>query len=170
MLNKVAWVPIGQITKCVGLIGHVKILSFCVDPENLVTYNPLLIEGFGKPVCISIKKIVQGNHLIGEIPYLKSREESQKIIGSIIHANKNKFPELPQQEFYYSDLQNCIVYCADEQVYGKVLGVYNFGAGDILEISVFKDDTSVMIHFTKKNFPLINVKTKRILMSSVIAY
>ena len=48
---------------------------------------------------------------------------------------------------------------------GKISGIFNFGAGDILEIKKYEDNSNILINFSKKNFPKISIKEKFITLN-----
>ena len=48
---------------------------------------------------------------------------------------------------------------------GKISGIFNFGAGDILEIKKNEDNSTMLINFNKYNFPKISIKEKSITLN-----
>ena len=55
----------------------------------------------------------------------------------------------------------------DRNAAGKVAGIYNFGAGEILEIKVADGGRLEMIPFTRAYVPEVNIKDGYIIVSSV---
>ena len=99
------------------------------------------------------------------IPHAADKNSADRLSRKRLYADKQKFPYLSNQEFYFSDLERCIVYNFTGKIFGKVKGIHNFGAGELLEIFKFEDDRSYLIHFNKKNFPKVDVKAKKIVIN-----
>ena len=78
-------------------------------------------------------------------------------------ANRNRFDNFKKNNFFYSDLEECNVIDLNKKAIGRISGVFNFGAGDILEITKFEDNSTVLINFNKTNFPKISIDKKEII-------
>ena len=80
-------------------------------------------------------------------------------------ANKNNFTECKKNDFFYSDLEECNVFDLNNKLIGKISGIFNFGAGDILEIKINEDNSTMLMNFNKYNFPKISIKKKSITLN-----
>lgn len=129
-----------------------------------MTYNPLLIEGTKKPVIFNWCKPA-GDVFISKLPNVHNKDVAKTLNGKKLFANRDKFADLPDNEFYFSDIENCIVYDLNEKQFGKIKGIHNFGAGNLLEISKFEDDSSIMVVFSKINFPTVDVLAKKVIIN-----
>ena len=129
-----------------------------------MTYNPLLIEGTKKPVIFNWCKPA-GDVFISKLPNVQNKDVAKTLNGKKLFANRDKFADLPDDEFYFSDIENCIVYDLNEKQFGKIKGIHNFGAGNLLEISKFEDDSSIMVVFSKINFPTVDVLAKKMIIN-----
>ena len=151
---------VGQTITTFGVKGQVKIISFCENPLAILDYKPILIEGPNKPVFVFKNEFKIANLLIVRFPSICDKRASSKLIGKKLYADLEKFPKSKDQEFYFSDLDNCVGYDDSEKAFGKVLGIHNFGAGDLLEIVKFAANTSLSIQFNKKRFPKSKCRIK----------
>ena len=70
-----------------------------------MTYNPLLIDGTKKPVIFTWCKPA-GPVFIAKVPYVSNKEVAKTLNGKKIFANRDKFADLPDNEFYLSDIEN----------------------------------------------------------------
>ena len=164
MTKSVSWVIVGKFSKPFGLIGQVKVLSFCETPADLMNYNPLLIEGTENPVFFSWAN-PKSSVLIAKLANINNKEVAGSLNGKKIFANRENFTDLPDHEYYFSDLVNCLVYDTDQKIFGKILGIHNFGAGDLLEISKFEDNSSIMVLFNEMNFPTVDIFAKKLILN-----
>ena len=151
----------GQFSKPFRLEGHIKVVSFCENPSDIIKYNPLLIEGTKKPVIFTWCNPAE-NVFIVKLPNVHSKEVAKTLNGKKIFANRDKFVDLTDNEFYFSDIENCMVYDLNEKRFGKIKGIYNFGAGNLLEICKFKDKSTIFVVFNKINFPTVDVLAKKV--------
>ena len=164
MTNFDSFVVVGQIIKSFGVQGQVKILSFCQNPLSIFDYNPILIESTNAPIFLSLHKVIKDELLIVCIPHVENKNSADRLSRKRLYADRQKFPYLSNQEFYFSDLEGCIVYTFAEKIFGKVKGIHNFGAGELLEILKFEDGKSLLIHFNEETFPKVNVESKKIVI------
>ncbi len=165
MKNFDSWVIVGKIIKSIGLRGQIKIISFCENPNSIVEYNPILLESSREAIFLSLVKCLENNLLIVNIDSVDSKELADKLVGCQLYADKTKFPLLSDSEYYFSDLESCVVYDMKEKIFGKIQGIYNFGAGELLEIYKFEDSSSFFVHFNEKNFPVVNILKKMIFIN-----
>ena len=84
--------------------------------------------------------------------------------------NKDVLPELEEEEFYHTDLIGLEARDEAGNFIGEVIGIYNFGAGDMLEIKTSGTGKSEMIPFTKAYVPTVNIKDGYIIVASLLEY
>ncbi|MFO0109324.1 MAG: PRC-barrel domain-containing protein, partial [Alphaproteobacteria bacterium] len=84
---------------------------------------------------------------------LKTRDEAALWRGRKLGVPRSALPESDTDDaFYIADLLGMKVVSKDGATFGTVKQVYNFGAGDILEI-IRADGREEMYSFTQTNFP-----------------
>ena len=96
------------------------------------------------------------DHLIVHFLGINTRNEAENIKGLKLYVNENVLPPTVEDEFYYSQLVGLQVESIEGIVYGKVITVQNFGAGDLLEVSI-TEQQQVLIPFTKEIVPIVDV-------------
>ena len=69
---------------------------------------------------------------------------------------RERLPELSEDTFYHRDLIGLSVSLSQGQTLGKVHALYNFGAGELLEVKTLKGTS--MIPFTHAMVPEMNLK------------
>lgn len=157
-------VCLGIITSPHGIKGAVKIKTFTEKPENISSYGEL-INGNENYKIDSIS-IAGDNLVVATLNGVNSRNEAELLRNKKLYATQDKLPELDNEtEFYHNDLIDMEVKLENNESYGYVKFVHNFGSGDILEILVTSTKKNVMLPFTKEIFPHINVKKKYIVLS-----
>ena len=152
MSNKT--ICIGQILGAHGVRGLVKLASFTEEPENVAAYGPLSDEK-GKRVFRPELKSWNKTHFIASFDTIKTREEAEALKGTKLYVPRANLPKAEQGQYYYSDLIGLEARLASGQVYGKVIDVKNYGAGDIIEVT--RPGGAELLPFTNHVVPEVHV-------------
>lgn len=162
-------VCLGAIVGVHGIKGEVKVKSFTEYAEDIDQYGDVEDEaGFRK---FKIKVIGHSKDLLRvKIKGVDDRDTAFALRGTGFYVDKDVLPELEGEEFYHTDLIGLEAKDQDGQFIGEVIGVYNFGAGDMLEIKTSETGKSEMLPFTLAYVPTVNIKDGFIIVSSFLAF
>lgn len=125
---------IAQILGAHGVRGQVKLASFTEDVEAVASYGPLSDEAGKRSFTVKLGAWNK-THFICTMTGIATREEAEALRGTKLFVPRSKLPKPANGEYYYADLIGLEARLASGQVYGKVLDMKNYGAGDIIEIS-----------------------------------
>ena len=150
-------ISIGKIVAVHGLKGMVKLKSFA-DPLDSI-FDLILMLKNGQQIKISKAGLIKDGFLAA-IEGCNDRNAAEKFVSAYLFADRQDFKASSEDEFYFADLINMVVYSADKKI-GTVTAVFNFGAGDIIEIK-FADSTTELYPFRDEIFPTIDLKNKQI--------
>ncbi|WP_341793811.1 ribosome maturation factor RimM [Rickettsia endosymbiont of Ceutorhynchus obstrictus] len=143
---------VGVITSSHGVQGNVIIKSFTYPAANIAEMK--LVNKSGEDINIKlINQNSQGN-LICKFNKISNREEAASLKGYKLFCLREVLPELEEDEFYITDLNNLPVFDQSMKPLGKIKNIFNFGAGDLIEIE-FLDKKIELLPFTKIFFPII---------------
>ncbi|NUY39413.1 16S rRNA processing protein RimM [Wolbachia endosymbiont of Litomosoides brasiliensis] len=157
-------VCMGVITSPHGIKGAVKVKTFTEKPENISLYGKLISDG--ENYDIGSVSVIGDNLVVATISGVNSRNEAELLRNKKLYIERNKLPKLSDEnEFYQSDLVNMEVRLGNDELYGYIKSIYNFGSGDILEISVISTKENIMLSLTKEIFPYVNVKKRYITLN-----
>ena len=157
MVSEDKKIILGIITTSYGLKGLFKVLSFTEHPEQLVNYTPLFISD-EKIIKLKIKH-TKKNILICSSSNINSRNDVDKILKEIIYTYRSNLPKT--DELYHADLIGMKVKNFDK-IIGKVVALYDFGAGEILEVKDLINKNTSMLPFYKPFLIKIDKKEKTI--------
>lgn len=104
--------------------------------------------------------------LIAALEGVNDRTAAERLRGTLLYVPRALLPEAEEEEFYYDDLVGLAVHTAEQQDYGKVKAVYNFGAGDVVEIIVNSTGKLELFSFTKEVVPEVKVSEGYILLKA----
>ncbi len=157
-----------KVTSAFGIKGEVKIIIYSENAENIEKYQLFDPKDQQLKIKISNKnKAIVGNSfgnpiVIAKIDGINDRNAAEKLNGLEIFVLREDFAELPENEFYYSDLIGLNVVDENLQKIGIVKSVSDFGGGVFLEIDFAikhkNFSNSESIPFKNEFFPEVNLK------------
>ena len=149
---------VAKIVATKGLKGEVKIKSFLETPDSILEYD---LKDKNEKIYQVESFYEHKNLLIAKIIGYNSIEMVEPLINKELYIYREELPQITAEEdtYYHVDLVGLQVFNENNVNIGTVVSVYDFGAGDILEIETTKK-TKFMLELTKKNFPVINIKEK----------
>ncbi len=154
---------IGRFGAPHGASGEVRLYSFTSAPGAIATYKPLLDKTGGREFELLGQRPVKENLFIVRIAGVSSRESAKALTNAGIYLPRAALPETSKEEFYLADLIGLAAVTNAGEELGRVAGVLNFGAGDILEIAPAGGGESLLLPFKKEIFPEIDLKARWIL-------
>lgn len=155
-------VCIGRFLGAHGVHGRVKLQSFMTRPEDLFGLGPLFDEQ-GRSFRVRRTGIGK-DHFLAEVDGLKQREAADALRGVRLYVDRTRLPEpVDADEFYHADLLALEAVTADGEPFGTVVAVYDFGAGDVLELRHVSGKL-VQVPFTKAVVPTIDVNAGRLVV------
>ena len=155
------------IAGAVGIKGEVKIKSFTDTVQDCLTYGPLM-DIRGQVILTPVKWRQSGKFIAVKAPEVTTREQAESLKTTKLFIAAKSLPDPEEDEFYYRDLVGLQVKTTSGQNAGKVVGVHEFGAGDMLEIKP-KDTNSYYHPFTKEAVPKVDIKAGRVIIVPQIA-
>ncbi|MBI2707264.1 MAG: 16S rRNA processing protein RimM [Proteobacteria bacterium] len=154
------------ITSPHGIQGQVKIKCFLEDPAEFKVYSPYYNEQ-GEEAYTVIKVLSQDKDvLIVALEGIPDRNAAEHLKGVKLMLSRQTLPKLEEDTFYHADLMGLRVMSSQNKPFGRVHALYNFGAGDILEVETDQGKL-VMLPFTHDIVPEINVKEGFVGLSDV---
>ncbi|MEL6608581.1 MAG: ribosome maturation factor RimM [Pseudomonadota bacterium] len=152
---------VGAIAGAYGVNGEVRFKSFCADPFAMGDYGPLESEDRTQTFQIQIDRAGKAE-LIGRLSDVRSKEDADALKGTRLYVDRATLPDLPDDEYYYSDLIGLTVVDPGGAALGTVKQVVNHGATDILEIAVPGQSETAMLPFTMAAVPTVDLSKGRI--------
>lgn len=156
-------VCVGAIAGAFGVRGEVRLKSFCAEPESIGAYSPLYDEKGERQFTVRITQSIK-NGFAARLSGVTSKEAADALKGVRLYADRDALPNLPDDEFYHTDLIGLDVLDAGGEMLGRVKAVLNHGAGDILEVNVGPGKPAVLVPFTLAIVPTIDLEAKRLIV------
>ena len=138
-----------------GLKGEVKVKLFTATPDALPRYG-VLHTGDGRKFTITAFRPAKEGEAVIAFEGVRDRNAAEALKGTELFVERAALPEAGEDEFYHADLIGLEVRDSEGRVLGKVSGLHNFGASDVLEFAR-PDGDSVHLAFTKETVPVLNI-------------
>ncbi len=153
---------VGAIMGAYGVRGEVRLKSFCADPAAIENYSPLTTEA-GDSYELKLVRSVKGG-FGARLSGVADKEAADALRGTKLYTRRADLPNLPDDEYYHSDLIGLEVLDTGGAVLGKVTAVQDFGAGDILEIYGKGMKEAALLPFTMANVPTVDLAAGKVVI------
>ena len=147
---------LAQIGAAHGIKGHVRVKPFTEVPEGLSDYGQLFTEDGSNKYKIAFLRAIKGGMLVVKFKGVNDRNQAEALNGTKLYIERSRLPELEDDDFYIEDLVGLDVKTTDDEPFGKISAVQNFGADDLLEVRPTKGK-SEFIPFTKAAVPEVSI-------------
>ncbi len=162
-------VIIGHINGLWGVQGWVRIFSDTRPPNAIFDYQPWYIGDENQPVEVACWRR-QGPRLVACLTGISAPEQAEKLVNARIRVPRSALPPPPRGQYYWSDLMGLTVCNLEDHCFGKVTGLMETGANDVLEIRA-DDDPVVLIPFiADKVVKSVNLDEKQIRVDWPLAW
>ena len=153
---------VGVITGAHGIRGNVRVKSFTAEPRQIAAYG-VLSDAAGRT---SFRMTVTGEakgQLIAKIEGVSDRNAAEALKGTDLYVDRDLLPAAEEGEFYHADLIGLAAELADSTPYGTVKAVYDFGSGDLLEITLTSGKVE-LLPFTTEVVPTVDLAAGRVIV------
>ncbi|WP_299286553.1 ribosome maturation factor RimM [uncultured Tateyamaria sp.] len=153
---------VGAISGAYGVQGEVRIKSFCAQPDDIESYSPLTTEDGARSFALALIRPMK-NGFVARIADVATKEQADALKGVQLFAARDQLPNLPDDEYYYTDLVGIEVFDTGGTSLGHVKSVQNHGAADLLEIHRADATATVLLPFTQAAVPTVDLASRRII-------
>ncbi|MDH3240531.1 MAG: ribosome maturation factor RimM [Alphaproteobacteria bacterium] len=159
------WVCLGVVGRPHGVKGLVRIRPFTEDPEAVAAYGPLTDRKTGRKFTVSVANVAKGT-VIARIDGIEDRDGAEALKGTELWVNRAVLPEIEDEEaFYHHDMIGLEAVGTDGEAVGEVVGIENFGAGDLLELRT-REGRLVLVPFTRALVPEVDIEGGRVVIEA----
>ena len=156
-------IVVGTLSGSFGVHGDVRLQSFCADPQAIADYTPLTRSDGTEIATIVIKGQTKGA-LIARIDGITTKEQADGLRGTELFATRDQLPNLPDDEFYHTDLVGLMTFDTGGTELGRVKAVQTNGSDDLLEIISPTQKDTVLVPFTQAIVPTVDLAAGRIVL------
>jgi 16S rRNA processing protein RimM len=117
-----------------GLRGEVRVKSFTADPMAVGDYGKLHAKDGREFEVLDVREAK--TVVVVRFRGINDRNAAEALNGLELFVDRSALSDddLEDDEFFYADLEGLEVVDTDGKSYGTVAAVFDFGAGDLLEV------------------------------------
>jgi 16S rRNA processing protein RimM len=147
----------------------VRLKSHTADPMAVGAYGPLLTREGRRISLKAAPRPAPGGApdlLIVQVEGVTSREAAETLNRTELYVARDRLPPPEEDEFLLADLIGLPVLDPAGTRLGTVVGVPNYGGGDLLEIAPATGGPSALLPFTRAFVPEVDILGRRILVDA----
>lgn len=126
-------VLLGHIAGAHGIRGAVLVRSYTAEPEAIAAYGTLEDESGAARFTLTVEGAT-AKGLICRVAGVTDRTQAERLKGVALYVARARLPEPEPGAYYHADLVGLAAVTDEGAPLGRVVGVLNYGAGDILEV------------------------------------
>jgi len=153
---------VARIGAAHGVRGAVKLWTFTEDPLAVERYGPLMTKDGARRFEIATLRAAK-DHLVATFKGIAGRNDAEKLNGIELYVPREKLPATEAGEYYHADLIGLAAVSTTDEPIGRVVGIHNFGAGDIIEIAPARGAT-MLLPFTNAVVPTVDISGGRVVI------
>jgi 16S rRNA processing protein RimM len=154
---------LGRIAGAHGIRGEVLIKTFTQAPENIGAYGPLSDADGRRMFTVASARVTQKG-VVARLEAVNDRNAAEALKGVELYVDRERLPATDEDEFYHADLIGLAAVSPSGETLGTIVGVHNFGAGDLLEIRLPASGKTELIPFTDDVVPEVDIAAGRVVV------
>ena len=156
---------VAQVGAAIGLKGQFRLISHMSDPLTVADFGTLL-NSDGRPSLLIETVAPHKGSLIATAKGVSDRTQADAIKGLKLFLSRDQLPPAEDEdEVYIADLIGLLGHTPEGLIVGRIIGVDNFGAGDLLNLRPEKGP-DFYIPFTKAAVPIVDIKAAEIIINT----
>ena len=138
-------VLIGKIQATQGIRGQLRVIPFAGDASSISELESVMVKAPGGALerfpVVSAK--AHGKRVILTLKPFDNINQVLHLVGREIYADRGSLPELPSDEYYWSDLLGLQVATEDGEALGELVDIIETGSNDVYVVR--QDGREVLI-------------------------
>ena len=126
-------IALAAIAGAHGVKGELRLKLFSDSVESLSQHERLYLGGAERRL-LSIRD--SGKAAVARFEGVNDRSAAEALRGSLVEIDRASLPALEEGEYYHADLIGLGAADAQGNPIGTVVGVENYGAGDLLDVEL----------------------------------
>jgi len=154
---------VARIGAAHGIKGEVKLWSFTADPAAVADYGPL--ESLDGTLRFEIEALRPAkDHLVVRLSGVRDRDAAGRLTNVDLYVPRDRLPAPADEEFYHADLIGLRAEDRDGTALATIVGIHDFGAGDLLELRPPGAANTVLMPFNDTTVPVVDIAGGRIVI------
>ena len=165
MIDKPVLVLLGQFGAAHGLKGEVRLKTYTQDPLAIGDYGPLRSEDGRRFEIFGLRPAKEV--LIAKVKGISDRNAAERLTNLKLYVERSVLGDAEEEdEFFHADLVGLVVEDEAGTALGHVQALYDFGAGDMVEVKPISGGKTILLPFTKAAVPSVDVAGGRLVVDN----
>jgi 16S rRNA processing protein RimM len=158
-------VCVGRIVGARGLKGEVRIASFTARPHDVAAYGPVRDAAGARSFTVTVVSESKGQ-IVARLSEVSDRAAAEALKGLELYVPRRALPPAKDGEYYHADLIGLHAELAGGRPLGTVTAVHDYGAGASLEVAPAAGGEAVLVPFTARTVPVVDVAGGRLVIDA----
>ena len=154
---------LGRIVAAHGVRGEVLVHSFAAAPADVAAYGPLVDKAGTGTFALKVVRVTPKGVIV-RVRDIADRNAAEALKGTELFVDRARLPTAAEDEFYHSDLIGLAAVTPEGKPIGRIVGVPNYGAGDLIEIALDGTHKTELLPFTEAFVPEIDIAAGRVIV------
>lgn len=154
-------VLVGHVAGAHGIRGEVVIKTYTSDPADIEAYGPLTDATGTMSYKLKVVRVTPKGVVV-RIAGVSDRNAAEALKGTALHVSRLALGETAPDEYFYNDLIGLEAVDPAGSHMGRITGVENFGAGDLLEIKFDGTLKTEFVPFVQAYVPQVDIVAGRV--------
>jgi 16S rRNA processing protein RimM len=137
--------------------------TFTETPKAIADYGPLFDENGARQFAVTLVE-ARPTVAIVKLDGVQSREAADALKGLMLHIPRSALPEADEEEFYHADLVGLVAETAADGRIGTVSSLYDYGAGELIEVALDVGGAPLVSPFTLAAVPVIDIAGGKVVL------
>lgn len=154
-------VLVGHVAGAHGIRGEVVIKTYTSDPADIEAYGPLTDATGTMSYKLKVVRVTPKGVVV-RIAGVSDRNAAEALKGTALHVSRLALGETAPDEYFYNDLIGLEAVDPAGSHMGRITGVENFGAGDLVEIQFDGTLKTEFVPFVQAYVPQVDIVAGRV--------
>jgi len=163
---------VGYVSGAYGIAGAIRVTPFSTDADALLSVKTWWLDKSADksaPQSVTVRTAkMHGGDVVATLVGMSDRNLAEALKGAAVHVARSEFPELGEDEYYWSDLIGLDAVNLQGEALGKVTDMMSNGAQSILRIEPVADPASTdkaperLVPYVDQFVKTVDLKAKQI--------
>lgn len=128
-------VPVGRVVGLHGVRGGLRIESWTDPREAIFNYQPWQLKTAGGELTLAALPLVRSQRIVARLEGIDDRDQAAALMGADILIRRSQLPDLPEGEYYWTDLEGLQVSNLQGEQLGRVQRLFETGANAVMVVN-----------------------------------
>ena len=147
---------LGRIVAAHGIRGDLLVRTYTGAPDAVGSYGTLSDAEGRRTFKLRVLRVT-AKGVVARVAGVNDRNGAEALAGTDLYVARAQLPAAEEGAFYHADLIGLVAIARDGTEVGRIVGVHNFGAGDLIEVALGASRRTELVPFTAQYVPEVDI-------------